>query len=571
MSRQTSRLLLATLLFAVCGRAVSQQPAASIDGVVADAGSEARIAKATVDLRIPGTRTAVATTRTDREGKFYLPNVNPGAYRLFITHAGHVTTDKTLTLSAGQRIADLRVAMTAGGVISGRITDKGKPIGLADAVAVKAIWTEGQPSLVPVISVRTDDTGEFHLFWLPPGRYYVIGIVWDIATSVGYFVNPDDDDTGNFSAQRYVGRTVFMRATAGGIAENEAHVPVYYPGTTDPLMARAIEVQPGGVIRGIDIDASAIRTGRVSGRVVGIPNEARTTVDLLPIISGVATSEAQRPSAVVDTVGNFEMGSVAPGRYLATARGGDRIGRAFVEVHNRDVADVVISLSPRISLSGRVVVEGTLPPNALSSLRVGLRSDPLLPNAVNNGVPINVINGVPVKPDGSFIVTAPPGDFRLYVMPLLGPPAPDETSPRSAPGYYVKSIRLGDQDLLSERVRLQSQPQDPLTIVVGTRPATLQGRVLDDRQQPSTGSTVVLVHDGDLRYHLQERFTTSDASGHFEFENLAPGNYRIFAWTNVDRGAWHDPEFMRNVESFGVPFKAEEGGGNALDVRVISR
>ena len=343
------------------------------------------------------------------------------------------------------------------------------------------------------------------------------------------------------------------------------------PPACEIMMARAIEVQPGGVIRGIDIDASAIRTGRVSGRVLGIPPEARTTVDLLPIISGVATSDAQRPSAVVDTVGNFEMGSVAPGRYVATARGGDRIGRAFVEIHNRDVADVVISLSPRISLSGRVVVEGALPPNVLSNLRVALRSDPLLPNAVNNGVPVNVINGVPVKPDGSFIVTAPPGDFRLFVMPLLSPPAPEETTPRSEAAYFVKSIRLGEQDLLNERVRLQSQPQDPLTIVIGTRPAALQGRVLDDRQQASPGSTVVLVHDGELRYHFQERFTTSDASGRFEFENLAPGSYKVFAWTTVDRGAWHDPEFMRNVESFGVPFKAEEGGRNALDVRVISR
>ena len=566
------RLLIAALLLFITGRALSQQPVASIDGVVVDGGSDARIAKATVDLRIPGTRTAVVTTQTDREGKFYLPQVAPGAYQLFITHQGHVRTEKLLTLSAGQQIANLRVAMTAGGVISGRITDKGKPIGLADAVAVKAIWTEGQPSITPVLSVRTDDTGEFHLFWLPPGRYYIIGIVWDIANSVGYFVNPDDDDTGNFQAQRYVGRTVFMRATAGGIAENEAHIPVYYPGTTDPMMAKAIDVQAGAVIRGIDVDASAVRTSRVTGRVLGFPAEARTTVDLFPVTSG-GTSETQTPSAVVDTVGNFEMRSVAPGRYVATARGGDRIGRAVVEVRNRDVADVVISLSSRLSFSGRVVVDGTLPPNALSSLRVTLRTDPLLPNIAGNAHP--------VKPDGTFTIPdaapaqsplgVPPGDYRVYVSPLLGPPVPDESTPRSAPGYYVKSIHLGDQDVLHERLRLQSQPQEVLTIVIGTRPAVLQGRVLDDRQQPSAGSTVVLVHDDELRYRVQERFTTSDASGRFEFENVAPGNYKVFAWTSVDRGAWHDPEFMRNVEGFGVPLKLEEGGRNSLDILVISR
>ena len=95
--------------------------------------------------------------------------------------------------------------------------------------------------------------------------------------------------------------------------------------------------------------------------------------------------------------------------------------------------------------------------------------------------------------------------------------------------------------------------------------------MLDDRQQPSTESTVVLVHDDSLRYHVQERFTTSDASGRFEFENLAPGNYTIFAWTSMDRGAWHDPEFMKNFESSGVPLKVEEGGRHSLDVRVISK
>src|SRR5688572_165196 len=268
MMRFFSRPLLLFLLVVFCGKALSQQPMAHVQGVVVDAGSNAPISKALVELRVPGTRTAIASTRTDRDGKYYLPNVSPGSYDLVATHAGHVFAEYgqrlagapgvTLPLAAGQRLMDARIPMTAGGVITGRITDKGKPIGLADAVAVRAVWAEGQPSLTPVISVRTDDTGEFRLFWLPPGRYYVIGMVWEIANSVGTFVNSEDQDNGNFHAQRYIGRAVFMRATAAGIAENETHLPVFYPGTTDPQMAKAIEVTPGGVIKGVDIDASAV-------------------------------------------------------------------------------------------------------------------------------------------------------------------------------------------------------------------------------------------------------------------------------------------------------------------------
>ena len=54
--------------------------------------------------------------------------------------------------------------------------------GLADALVLKATYTEGQLALTPVLSVRTDDLGEYHLFWLPPGRYYILaGALGEIA------------------------------------------------------------------------------------------------------------------------------------------------------------------------------------------------------------------------------------------------------------------------------------------------------------------------------------------------------------------------------------------------------
>jgi hypothetical protein len=570
---------------------------------VVDAASNAPISKAIVELRVPGTRTAIASTRTDRDGNFYLPNVAPGSYGLVATHAGHVFTEygqrapgapgTVLPLTPGQRMMDARIAMTAGGVITGRITDKGKPIGLADAVAVKAVWTEGQPSLTPVISVRTDDTGEFRLFWLPPGRYYVVGMVWDIANSVGTFVNSEDQDNGNFHAQRYIGRAVFMRATAGGIAENEAHVPVFYPGTADPQMAKAIDVQPGAVIKGLDIDASALRTSRVRGRVLGIPTQAgqpvRTVVEGRQLTAVFNITPAQLPTAVVAPDGTFEMPAVAPGRYVVTARAGsdarsagaDAIGRAVVDVRGSDIANVVISVSARLSLSGRVVIEGSPPSNverALSSLRVVLRTDPLLPNTTNTGVAVNS-DGTFTIPDPSAgtqgVPGIPAGDYRVLVTPLVSPPAPDDVMPPALPpalqNLYVKSIKLGDADVSNERLRLQDQPRDPLTIVIGTRPGALDGRVIDDRQQPSHGTMVVLIHDNNLRYRVNEKFVFSDTSGRFEFQSVPPGNYKLFAWESIDRGAWQDPELMRGFESRGVPVRIEEGGRTSVTVRMIDR
>jgi hypothetical protein len=46
----------------------------------------------------------------------------------------------------GRALADVRLVMTRGGVISGRITDRGNP-SVADVVALKISYVDGLPTL----------------------------------------------------------------------------------------------------------------------------------------------------------------------------------------------------------------------------------------------------------------------------------------------------------------------------------------------------------------------------------------------------------------------------------------
>jgi hypothetical protein len=604
MMRRAYGILLTLSIVAVCGRSLSQQPSAFLQGTVVEAGSAATIAKATVELRsVSGSQLAVATTRTDGEGKFYLPNVAPGSYRLVAIHAGHVTAEygqrqpgvpgTALTLTPNQRITDVRIAMTAAGIISGHIIDKGQPIGQADAIALKAIYTEGQLSFTPVLSIRTDDLGEYSLFWLPPGRYYMVGLVWDSASSVPRYTSPDGTDSIAFYAQRYIGRAVFLRATAGGVLENEAHIPMYYPGTPDPKLATVIDVQPGAVLRGIDIDASAVPTRHVTGRIVGIPTPGgaqagqpvRVTLNLRPLTPNLNNTSSNGSSFLADSSGNFEISNAVPGRYVLMATVGNLTGRTPVEIRDRDVTDLVISLSPGLSVTGRVVIERATsisPDPAIANLRIVLRNDPLLPGSPNYAVS--------PQPDGSFSIPAMPtasaasgaqppagpieGDYRVLVTPILvSPTPPDATPPAIAPALqnlYVKSIRMGDIDILNDRLHLSSQPQESLTITIGSNAGTLNGRVVDDRQQPAPGTTVVLIHDNGLRYRVNENSTFSDPAGRFELQSVPPGDYKLFAWEKIERGAWQDPEFMRPFEDRGLSVHVEEGGKVSVDVQMIA-
>lgn len=255
---------------------------------------------------------------------------------------------------------------------------------------------------------------------------------------------------------------------------------------------------------------------------------------------------------------------------MLTAAADNLSGRVLIEVRDRDVDGVVVPLQAGFNLSGRLVIERATPvrpDTALTSLRVALRTDPLLPGAATYTAA--------VQADGSFVIPSGilPGDYRVLVTPILVSATPPDGTPAAvqAPlaNLYVKSIRMGDMDVLNDRLHLESQPQETLAIVIGSNPGSINGRVVDESQRPTPGTTIVLIHDSGLRYRVNEKTASSDTSGRFEFTNVPPGNYKLFAFESIERGAWQDPERMRVFESRGVAIRVEENGKTSIDVPLI--
>src|SRR5688572_24733220 len=277
----------AIVLFGLLMQAAAQQPpTGSIQGIVVSTETGTPLSKATVDLLSPAGNTSVYTTRANADGRFFLPNIAPGKYRLVATRAGYVKAEfeqrlpggpsLDVIIGPGQRVTDIRLSMTQGGVISGRVTDKGQPVGIADVVAMKTTYANGNFVFQEVLSAKTNDLGEYSIFWLPPGRYYLLAMVWDSASNLGsnslfpVYINPDGTAVPSEFGRRQL-RPVLFRATGNGATETEAHVPVYFPGTTNPEAAAPIEIRAGDAVRNIDIDASPVKVSRVRGTVTGIP------------------------------------------------------------------------------------------------------------------------------------------------------------------------------------------------------------------------------------------------------------------------------------------------------------
>src|SRR5205823_6466623 len=83
-------------------------------------------------------------------------------------------TPTPIALTSTQQASAIDFALTAGGYIAGRILDEdGTPFAGAIVDALVTRSENGTDTLFSVSTGQTDDRGEFRLFGLAPGQYYI--------------------------------------------------------------------------------------------------------------------------------------------------------------------------------------------------------------------------------------------------------------------------------------------------------------------------------------------------------------------------------------------------------------
>ena len=83
-----------------------------------------------------------------------------------------------IELGDGQTVDKITIALPRGSVLGGRVTDEfGEPVANASVSAWRYAFAGGARRMVPAqganASDTTDDQGQFRLFGLPPGEYYI--------------------------------------------------------------------------------------------------------------------------------------------------------------------------------------------------------------------------------------------------------------------------------------------------------------------------------------------------------------------------------------------------------------
>ncbi len=518
-----------------------QQPAVkpgdkcSIEGTVAKASTGEPLKKAAATLRKAEHYEEVKSVATDANGRFEIKNIDPGRYYLFVTRNGYVrgeygqrTPDgrgAILALAPGQRLRDITFRLILAAAITGHIYDEdGEPVAEVEVHALRYRYEKGQRKLEPSNSTQTNDLGEYRLYGLPPGQYYV---------SASY--NPAQSG---------------MQATEGGYA------PVFYPGTSDPNRAAPVELRAGDEYPAVDINLQPIRTVTIRGRIINaVTGQPGVNADVMlmpgdPAASGFAI---EYQTYIQDPQGSFEIHGVRPGSYYLLGAISDE-GKRFVtreplEVGNSDLEGLNIVIGRGIDLRGRVHIEGKGDLD-LSSLNVMLwpRDE-------------NIVMDIPqtsIKSDATFVIAnVPDGIYRIQLWTL-----PED--------YYLKSARLESEDVLESGLAIsRKQPSGWLELVLSANGGRIDGIVMKD-QQPFSGARVVLVPEPAKRG--QERLykdTTTDQYGRFTLRGLNPGDYKLFAWESIEEGAYRSPDFLRTYEDKGQPTHVDEGSRQSFQLQLI--
>ena len=452
----------------------------SLSGRVLTADTGRPVKRARVQVSAGGRQSRVATT--DDQGRFQTSGLSAGAYTVTASKSGFVDAiygqrrplqpGTPVELADGQAITSVDLRLIRGGVITGHVMDEdGEPLTRAMVTVERYQYVRGERQLVAAGGDPSDDRGQYRVFGLPPGDYYVSATTSGLAQTLGRGLQ----QLANGGPAGRGGRGGFFGGPPSpDEAETVGYAPTYYPGTVTAAEAMKLTVGPGQEIAGIDFQVQLVAMATVRGFVMNA--DSPVSVLLAPQeAGGVRRGQVLRGGTQAD--GSFTITNVPPGHFTAIARSGgrggtDKIGSQQVNVTGENLSGVTIALQPGVSLSGYITVEsaGTPAPTDYSTFRVDAPEVAPLPSAGGPGGGGNT--SVRAEKNGRFeIANLFPGQHYVRISGQ-GP-------------WTLKSVSITGRDVTDQPIELRpGQNLDNVTIVLSDRSTEIAGTVRDGTGKP---------------------------------------------------------------------------------------
>jgi len=240
-------------------------------------------------------------------------------------------------------------------------------------------------------------------------------------------------------------------------------------------------------------------------------------------------------------------------------------GRVEVTVNDASIDGLVLPLGPGPEIAGTVKLEdGDI--TALLSPAQNSSAATVAGNAVfTSPGRLAIILSSPesgsnaqVKEDGTFkFNTVGTAKYSLNVASL-------------PQGTYLKSARFGGQDVTHAPIDTTSGTGGTLELVLSSKAADVAGSVQNDKGDALAGVIVTLwPKTPDASPSGGARQANTDQNGGFQFKGLAPGDYYVAAWEELEPGLATSADFLGHFTSDASAIKLAEGGHESPNLKPV--
>ncbi len=495
----SSVLMLCVLLAAsgICQEASApatsnSQNSYAISGTVVNGMTGEPVRRAAVYLQGPQSRSAL----TDASGHFEMDGITDEhtllvAYKPGFTNAAH--GGGRALVAVDRSSPQVQLKMYPAGVIFGRITDREQqPL---EGFSVQAVgkqvewgrlaWTRGFQASAAV----TDENGEFRLYDLPAGTYYL-------------HVDQRSQET--------------TLSQAGVVnAREQVYASAYYPGVADLRAATPVEVTYGR-----EVEANLTLSPEPLYSVTGMIGDEMNGLQSIAF-SRIAGEEWDYSEGATVTGGNFQV-KLPAGTY--TLQGPIRDGTPYAAsmTVDSDIAGVHVAFAPTPSIEVQIRTEHA---GGAALQQVSNGASTLM------GMTIQLTSEVGARPWDAvwdprtrLIHNVQSGKARLQIVA----PAP----------WWVKSAECGGVDLLAEDLTIPNGGVvPPIEVTLSDGAGSVQGKIVPEDPLPVA---VLLVQSHGDRVVQQ----TNGIGGTFSFPAVPPGEYALVAFRFADQIEYQNPAVL---------------------------
>lgn len=488
---------------------------------------------APVPARIPAD---VKRAVTDVSGGFSFDVTLPASMQLTISKQGYRTEDDqdmANVVVAPDRTQGIVVRMMPLGTIEGRLVNEdGDPLQGLTVEAVRIEIQNGKRVLKDDYASKvSDDRGEYRLWYLSPGKYYL----------------------------RVLGRrgtvNTLVSGPAGVLAE--AYGPEYFPNSPELNGAGVLDIGGGQTVAAdFKLEGHVVR--QIRGTLSNMP-QWRTIVMRQPIVMRLMRNgDTLGNRAQVNLVnGVFGVADVMPGSYVLQAYTQDAdavlTGETAVTVGDTDLTGVKIALNPAVDVKVQVEAPAQVAGPDGVPLRVvaSAQAVPMDARALPRNFPS--ARSMP-EPDGSLVLKGLlPGKYELNVN-VFGQ-------------NYVASVSQGDTDVLAEGFTVGPGGGQDLTIRMVTGGGTVQGKI-DSPDVEARWMVALFSTAGRRAPIIAQAFTTKELGGVFATRNMPPGDYNVYAWPASKKLAYREADAFQTLGAYANLISVKEGE-NEVTVKPI--